>query len=260
MPINHSEVVAKNVIEAVIRDARMEYCEDQSANQYDFDLHIGTVNAAVAVTMSTDRDRRDIIAAIMSPRNGGQFIGAKLCRQDWQIVTTVSSNIKAIRANADRYLANIEATGTTRFFSPTDSILCEPVASIYLQLGIEAGWICKWNPPGRICIDTPGAGGTISPDHLRLAVESVALKDDNRSQLKRGQKGNRHLFVYVDARHYLPWKALVDLEPPIDPPQLPEEIDVIWAATEAPGSVRDFAVVRADRSGWEDLGIVNVRS
>ena len=255
--MDHSELVAKRVMERVVPGAAMVYRSDQSAGQHDFDLELpdGT-REPVEVTASVDERRERTVAAILNERKGGPFVPIKRCQYDWLVHALASANINRIRAQVDDYLAEVEAAGITRFFSPTDADENPPVQRIYADLGVDAGGVAKWNPPGRIAITTPGGGGVVGTQHLHTALETEAAKDDNRRKLRAASGSTRHLFVYIHPGNFLPWVALIDLEPPPTGPALPDEVDVIWAATET-RSPTTYAVWRATRrAGWTYHGIV----
>lgn len=255
--MNHAEQVAQRIIEAVLIGAKMQYLQDQSTSVHDFDLHVGGAVDAVEVTMATDQGLRRMIAQIMDARHGGQFIPTRLCRSDWLVHPLPRADIPSVRAKADEYLAAVEAEGIQQFFAPFDAEAHPSVDRIYSDLSIEAGGVLKWSPPGRIGISRPGGGGIVSSEHLQRAVESEAMKDDNRRKLRNANARERHLFVYVDAHAFRPWIALIDQEPPPTPPSLPPEVDVVWAVTEAPGSGVQCVVWQGRRDGeWRSLGIV----
>jgi hypothetical protein len=72
--MDHTETVAKLVLEAVLPGARLEYRLAQSNGEHDFDLHYhdGTV-AAVEVTSSVDQIKKQTGAAIRSTKKAAQL-------------------------------------------------------------------------------------------------------------------------------------------------------------------------------------------
>ena len=71
--MDHAESIAQRLFEAVLIDARMEYCCDQSQGQHDFDLRYsdGRV-AAVEVTSAANEQRERTNAAITDKRKGAR--------------------------------------------------------------------------------------------------------------------------------------------------------------------------------------------
>jgi hypothetical protein len=86
-----------------------------------------------------------------------------------------------------------------------------------------------------------GEGGFALPKRVEQAIEAEMSKEDNRRKLAASGASERHLFVYVDSRNYMPWCALVNAQPPEQPPSLPEEITNVWAATET-GLLDEFVL------------------
>ena len=120
--MNHSEQIAKVFIESLIPGAVMHYREDQSTSTHDFDLEWkGELIAAVEVTTSTCKQRKEIEAAIRDQRKGGFFLRTKRCRKDWSVCPLPTANINKIRKELDQYLADIEADNLERFLSSRDS-------------------------------------------------------------------------------------------------------------------------------------------
>ncbi len=174
--MDQAEQVAKSVIEAVIQGAEMRYCQDQSAGQHDFDLvHQSGAVTAVEVTTAADEPRERTVAAIMHPRKGGPYIRTQRCQKKWLIRPLPSANINPIRAEADAYLAEIEAEGLERLFSPTDAASYPSVRRILNDLEVEGGGVLKFNPRGRIGISTPGGGGLVNTDHFQRAAGGGAI-------------------------------------------------------------------------------------
>ncbi|MCY4389121.1 MAG: hypothetical protein OXC18_18665 [Desulfurellaceae bacterium] len=259
--MDHSEQIAKGVMEFLIPGAVMHYREDQSTSIHDFDLErLGELVAAVEVTTSTDEQRRGTIAAIQDTRKD-RFIPTKRCRKDWIVYPLPTANINKNRRELDRYLAEIETAGLKRFLIEAD-FKYPAVRRIYQDLHIEHGYVTKWKKPGYIALTLPGGGGKITPEHVQEAVKREAWKDDNRKKLNLAGSKERHLFVYVDDVDYLPWASLRDTDPSaLELPQLPPEITHVWVAAQfspydAAGKVIEYHRVWRARRGekWEDLG------
>lgn len=249
--MDHPEKIAKAVIESSIPGAIMRYRENQSNSTHDFDLERpGTSVAAVEVTASADKRYNETIAAIRDPGKDGMWIKTKRCRKDWLVYPSPTAKINKIRKHVDQYLADIEIAGLERFFGPRHSDI-SAVYSIYQDLDIEAGHVTSWKQPGYIGITFPGGGGIITAEHVQKAVEKEAWKDDNRKKLDATGSEERHLFVYVDDGNYLPWAALRDKDPPLEPPCLPLEITHVWAVAEVAENCIVWRAMRGEK--WEKI-------
>ncbi|MCZ6679768.1 MAG: hypothetical protein O7E52_21260 [Candidatus Poribacteria bacterium] len=245
----------------IIVGARMQYRHDQSTSVHDFDLHYadGTV-AAVEVTASVAEQMECTAAAIANARKGGPFVCAKKCRHGWWVHPLPSANINKIRTHVDEYLAAIEAEGHHRFLAATDAASSPAVARILSELRIEAANVVQWKTPNCIGIALPGQGGLVSAENVQRAIEVEANKRDNRQKLARADVGERHLFIYIDPRNFLPRVACIDESPPQPGPSLPHEITHIWAAAQT-RSADKFMVWKAERGkNWQCLGAVAVSS
>ncbi|MCP5117833.1 MAG: hypothetical protein GY953_44000 [bacterium] len=247
-----AERVAKQVVERSVEGAIMHYQADEDAGQHDFDLELsdGTV-VPLEVTAAKNQPYEETVAAIRSPHKGGPFVDALECQQSWRVHPTAGARINRIREQVDSYLAKIEAAGLTEFFSWTDASESQVVFDILRDLGIERGRVFRWKRLHQIGIALPFSGmHKVASLDLQLAVEAESRKSDNRKKLGLSPQGESHLFVYIDPFNYTAWKALVDHEPPISGPELPEEITQVWAVgpTRTPN---EYVVRRASRSkGW----------
>jgi hypothetical protein len=95
------------------------------------------------------------------------------------------------------------------------------------------GSVQRWKNPGHIWIDLLlGGGGFVTANTAVEAALREARRVDNRNKLAAANTNQRHMVIYLDPTNYLPWKALVDCEPPAESPQLPTEITDIWVFTE----------------------------
>lgn len=257
--MNHTENLAKAIIEVVHTNAVMHFQTDQSAGCHDFNLEYsdGAV-VAVEVTTSTEQSQEATVAAITDPRKGGAFIKTTLCQKDWYIHPLPNANINRIRALADKYLYDIEAEGLEHFFSGMDTGYYSSVDRIYEELGIERGRVARWKVSGQIGIATPGGGGFVMPENLQKAIEIEASKPDNCKKLRLAGTLERHLFVYVSSLNFLAWIALAEGDMPTEPPNLPDEITDVWAVTEA-GRKDQYVVWKAaNKTGWQNVGLISL--
>ena len=101
--MNHSETVAKGVVESVIPGARMVFRLDQCRSVHDFDLFLPSgMIAAAEATAAVDESEARINGAIESRRKGGSAIKARLCKKDWHIDPDEGANINLIRESGVR--------------------------------------------------------------------------------------------------------------------------------------------------------------
>lgn len=250
-----SERIAQLVLEHVYPDARIEFSVQQHSSQCDFAVTFSDGRAAaVEVTTSTDEQ---LEATAGDLRKHGRVIEAARCRYTWMVEPLPSARMNEIRRRIDDYLFRIEMEGFEQFFAPL-SYRVPSVSRIYNDLKIEAASIVNRTPPGRILISDPShEGGIIEAGHVQRAVETEANKPDNRHKLAAAAAcSERHLFVYISARHFLPWVALVDNCTPELPPSLPHAITHAWAATEMPGNGITVRIAQPD-TGWRNLGIIS---
>lgn len=257
--MDRAELLAKAIIEQLVDGAQMHFQEVQDAGQHDFDLLLpeGEI-AAVEVTTSADQELECTSASIREPKKGGSFVPTSKCKKDWTVHPLKEAKIANIRKNVDTYLAAIEATGIERFFSQIDAVEYPLVMRIFCDLRIEAGSVTKWKKPGQIRIAPPGGGGMVDSSEVQNAVYREASKKDNRRKLSKSGRRQRHLFVYVHPRNYLPWVSLVDTCPPLGEVFLPEEITHIWVSVDSRDK-NEFVVWRAQNgSEWSNSGTVEI--
>lgn len=250
--MNLSEQIAKAVVEHILKGATMHYRLEQSAGEYDFDLQYSNGKVVpLEVTAAANQQMMWKAATITAEEKGGPFVEAVACRHGWLVHPLPDANIDRIRTKVDAYLARVEATGLSEFFAWTDASKSQPVADILRDLKIEAGCVFTWQDARRIGIALPGQGGQVTSDDLQRAVETEASKADNRRKLGGTTHSESHLFVYVHPLNYLPWVALVDEEPPAEPPRLPAEISHIWVVTTT-RAPNEYIVWRAAQGGrWD---------
>jgi hypothetical protein len=233
--MDHAESAAQHLLEAALIGSHMEYRDDQSRGQYDFDLHNsdGSVTA-LEVTSSVDQLIERTYARI---RKGGPMVKTKLCKKDWLIHPALGADPRQIRAEVDYYLAEIELEGIDQFWGPTNWH-SPGVERIYNDLAVVSGSVFPhWKEPGQIGISLPsGVGAFKRADAAIEAGENEALKHDNRRKLGAAGTNKRHLAVYVFPTNYSPWCALVDCAPPAKPANLPSEITDLWLFTETRSS------------------------
>jgi hypothetical protein len=146
--MNHSEQVAKKIIERLRPGCNMTFRVHQSNGECDFELfHNHTAVAEVEVTMLTDASMRQTRARIFTAKQGGQFVQGSKCQKGWSVyLTEGADDIKKIRKLVDDYLAPIEASGAERFFFHMDAATSPAICKIFRDLGIEAGCVTKWKP------------------------------------------------------------------------------------------------------------------
>jgi hypothetical protein len=156
----------------------------------------------------------------------------------------------------DSYLAPIEAAGIEHFFSASDRHRHPAVERIYTDLQVSSGDVMDGVLPGCISIALPIDGGFIDSSLVSDAVEAEALKPDNRHKLSSECTSEGHLFVFIARLNHRVWTPLVDLPPPPEAPELPQEVTHVWAVGPAQ-SGDGYVVWRASvASDWYSLGSV----
>ena len=242
--MDECEVLAKAVIEHVIRGSTMKFHLEQAHGNYDFDLLYPDGRlAAVEVTAAKDEHIEGTVAAVLDERKGGPFVPRHHCRNDWIVHPTLEARINNIRRQIDSYLAEVETEGRSHFFAYVDFYESPAVRRLLEDLQIEAGDVTKWKTPG-ICITLPGQGAGPNPREVDDAVLREAQKQDNRRKLQEAEYPEKHLFVCIDFRFYAPWYAINKGKPSGLPMRLPKEIDIVWAVAGTSGL---YAVWRAKR-------------
>jgi hypothetical protein len=81
----------------------------------------------------------------------------------------------------------------------------------------------------------------------------LACAESNADKLRKADAQERHLLVWVDASG--PELAMFTQPPPSHAPELPEGIDVVWAATRGkrPGELCERLWRLRPPGGWENL-------
>lgn len=246
---DHAEAVASRLIETFCLGTRMEKIQPQPPRTHDFDLLDSNdhIVAAVEVTVSLDEEAKHTNSRIR--RNGAAK--TKLSKKDWWIQTEPGADIKAIGSKADEYLAAIEADRIERFFGPIDWRR-PSVGRIFRDLRVYSGSVMRWKDPGYILIDLRGGGGRV---RAHTVVEAALREaDNNRKKLAAANANQGHLVVYVDPTNYLPWRALLDSEPPPEAPQLPTAITDMWIFTETGFAHEYVAWHTSTHSAWRRIG------
>ncbi len=270
--MKYPEEIAKRIVEAVLPGAEMKPNLIQSHGEYDFDLLYpnGTV-AAAEVTTSTDPDLKQIGAEIRSKKKGGPIIEAHNCQKSWMVFPMRDALVSKIRKEADECLSAVELAGITHFSSADaynhqlfkapgiEKLVMSPVhrcvEDICTRLGIMSGSTIPDDPPPKIHILNPMAGGAVGPQSATEAGVREAWKEDNQRKLDVAKTAERHLMVYLDAA--LPLFALTEFEPPSTLPELPAEITHIWLIGHGGTSNDEFVVWRANtQEPWHSQRIV----
>ncbi len=250
-----SERVAKDVIEAVLQGTTMQFRPDQGDGSHDFNLLRGTtVFGAVEVTSAADQPRKSLIASMADGRKGGYDVPAAKCRSSWLVELLPDASVNRVRRDIDEYLAAVESDRLTGF-TESDVSRYPSVERVVRELRVDSAWPWPSRHPRVIRINPPTDSGWLDSGDVRTAVETEALKDDNRRKLAKSGAAERHLFVYLDPTSSAARVALVNNRVPNGAPAIPEEVTHVWAATES-GEPNEFVVVRAERlGGWELLRV-----
>jgi hypothetical protein len=253
--LNHSEQLAKHVIEIVEKGTRAEFCLGQSDGEYDLNLTFADgTRAAVEVTKSTSQDGQEMLVAL---QKRGNFVNAVSCTHSWFVEALPTARIGLVLQNVDRYLRAIEAEGRDEF-SAEPSGESAAVSNILKDLQIIEGSVLSMPSPARIWICGPmpsTTGSIVNPDHLQRAIEREAQKPDIRQKRWTSECKERHLFVHVDSLNDEAWSALVNGCMPPQTPSLPPELTHVWAATdEAPNGI--VVWTSNPPEGWRDRGLI----
>jgi hypothetical protein len=252
--MRHEESILAKVVEHVVPGARMTYIASQSDGEWDFDLTSGPDVFPFEVTRVTSAARQEMYAAILGNDDNSDFVPRKLAQHDWWVFPSHSADIRKLRRDVDRLVANIEREGYTEFNIQRDSQSSDAVRKIWTEIRVTHGTRLAWDPPGRIGIGLPPDSGILSADQILAAVDREATKPDNRRKLGQSSARERHLGVYLDDFSYLPQAAMRRGLIPSAGLQLPPEITHVWVVTNI-GLEPDFLVWRYDaKSGWTNLG------
>ena len=257
--MRYSERIAKVVIETICVGSEMQFHCDQSTSVPDFDLRYANgIGAVVEVTESVDRTWLETTKSVEDKRT----VPTKKCRNSWVVQPRSNANTKNIRACIDGVLAMLEAGGHSQFPIPTVGDNSRSVEQIYdemqkLGIGI-AQTVEPWLPTHTIGILLPSRGGGVSIEGFRQAIETEANKDDNKKKLAVYSDRERHLFVYLDARNFLPWRVIIHNDPPTDGPSIPTEVTHVWVAAINDTGL-EAVVWKAERgSCWQSLNPVAI--
>ena len=212
--------------------------------------------AAMEVTQSTDQ----LLKATWAGINRQQAIfPATLASHTWTVFLDRATKLRPTRARVDHHLACIEAEGLARF-GPEHRLASPAVRALWEDLRIGRGFIYdrrRSATGGPVIALMPPRPPEPSPTTVQEEVERQAYQLDNIQKLERSGRAERHLFIWIDVLHS-GWRALAG-PPPAVAPSLPEAITTVWVATEdldEDGTRWWWAVWRADRTGWQDLGAI----
>ncbi len=144
--MDHAERVAKHIVEALIPGATMVYHTAQSTGGHDFDLtYADGTTVPVEVTASMDPVQVQTYAAI---KKQGGLVPRQKCRLDWLVHPLPGANIKRIRAEIDKYLADVETDGISYFHTHAHAYMYQSVDRLRQDLGVESAGVVKWKHPG----------------------------------------------------------------------------------------------------------------
>jgi hypothetical protein len=257
--MKYSEQIAKTVIEMLCVGSEMRFRRDQSTSVPDFDLRYANETVAVVeVTESVDQIWLETTRAVEAKYR----VEAKKCRDTWAVHLRSDANPKNLRLHIDEALAQFESAGYRQFpleREPENWQSVVPIYDLIRRLGVDVAMVVEARSPTPfIGILTPGRGGVVSTGILRQAIEAEANKRDNKQKLSPFGDRERHLFVYIDSRNFLPWRVVVSQRPPLEVPSIPHEITHIWIAA-IPDSGNKAVVWKAERGkNWQSLGEVPI--
>ncbi|MCC7064472.1 MAG: hypothetical protein IT456_16790 [Planctomycetes bacterium] len=250
--MRNEEKAVAGIIEAIRVGSRMEYSRHQSHGECDFLLHDGDGVYPFEVTRHTNARSQEMNAAILGRDGRAAFLDRHLAQKDWWIFPSRNANIRRVRAQADRLLADIESEGLSEFDVNTNGA-SPAVQRIWNEISVLYGTHMPWSPAGRIGIATPGGGGFLSGDEVVCAIECEAAKEDNRRKLGT-DADERHLCVYVDYLGYPAHSVMLAGLLPSQEPDLPPEVTHLWVICDF-GEGPEYIVWSFARGGqWKNHG------
>jgi hypothetical protein len=203
-------------------DERIIVWDDQSASRmWDFCLVDGARmhGGSLEVTRHTDPGRRKFQLAL--EKYGLTWDASEHLTSNWmvQLRHSVQLNSEANRRRVFDFLAALERAGVDRVVGRTSTEAHD--AGIYVAVRRTD------TPRGSISVLSEGAGWFGDGYVAKGVIEEA---EGNRDKLMAAPPP-RHLFVWID------WAALAATfemtdgrEPPTDPVDLPDYVDVAWAA------------------------------
>lgn len=256
--MRRDENIVAALIEHALPGSRMEPVHNQSAGEWDFNLVIGDRVSPVEVTRSTSQRMEGFHAAIFGEDGEQQYVERKRAAHPWMITASPLSNVRKLRARADRLLADIEAEGRTEFNIARDSADSSAVLAIWNAVRISDGEQMTDVVSTHHQILTPIDSAILSSEQVIAAVEREAHKSDNRAKLERSSAAERHLFVQIDHLGYPAKEAMRVCGLPYKPLALPSEITHVWVSSHV-GLGEEYLVWRFDHErGWADFGVVDL--
>lgn len=257
--MRREEALAAAIVERVLPGTRAEYQSSQSHGECDFNLHWPTGQVELLeVTIATDEDKERVYAAIRGRSGEEMFVARGACQWDWYIIPGRSPNVKNLRRNLARYLSAIEAEGIEDFFSQTDAMDSPAVFAIMKDLGIEAGRVLPWDPPGRIGIGYPGSVGILDSQHVIDAANRELMKDDNRFKLGARVGEASHLAIVLGRHASLVEASMREGMLPTGVPSMLPEITTCWLICPVPKPNVCLVWMFSSESGWLNWGMHEV--
>jgi len=245
-PQRADDRVVKGLLQRCLPGVEVCLHDDGTQDQmYDLDLRWpdGHVAALEVTTHTSEQMLR------LGHRIGQQgHVVATEAARDWFLWLAVGTDdVQRVRAKADHLLALVERAGVTRL-GEREARSSVAVARVRRQLGVNYGFSREAKDRPRIVVSLPMDWFFVQPEAVNEAVEDHARR--NAVKLARSGLEERHLFVLM-VPPLRAWTALVEREPPTAPPQLPEAVTTVWAASYRQG---EPVVWRVRRSGcWEVL-------
>jgi len=258
--MHREERVVAALVERALNGARMRPVASQSNREWDFDLEVDGASYPFEVTRATNRVRHEQTNAILGREGDADLMPRKLAQYDWWVFTSHMANVKRIRRNVDRLLAEVEREGLTEFDINGIGANFPAVQALWQELRILHGTHMPWDPPGQIGIALPSDSAILSADSVTAAAEREAGKLDNRTKLGRSTAQQRHLCVFLDEFAYPADESMKRGLMPSSAPALPQEISHLWVVTYL-GRDSNYLVWRfEEHSGWSSVGALSAAS
>jgi hypothetical protein len=248
-PERDDERTAKRLVRLCLGD--VEVCRhDDGSRPGMYDLELRWPNGdveAMEVTRATSATLRHV---------GHQFdrqglIAAAETTRSWIVhLAADTTDVRSVRAKIDHQLRQVELAGFTTF-AEREEAASVAVARVRRRLGVDSAWSYEAiGEQPRIRLTFQAQAVFIRAEAVNAVVEDQALR--NADKLARSGRTERHLFVLVDFGATSAWLGLLERDPPATPPQLPEAVTTVWAASSR--ADRSPIVWRIRRAGhWEVL-------
>jgi hypothetical protein len=228
-PHRPDDRAAKQLVQLCLPEVRVCLHDDGSRPMmYDLDLGWPDGHAeAMEVTIAIDDD---LLRLDHRLARHGSAISARESTRNWTLMLAPgSTEVRAIRREADHLLRLVERIGITSF-GEHEARRSAAIARMR-QLGVAYGFsFDPRNEQTKITLVGPAPKRAfVQPGSINEVVEDQARRNEQKLALSGCDE--RHLFVLFDFTSPEAWHAFIEQRKPPDPsPQLPEAITTAWVA------------------------------